>query len=193
MKWQSAGGKATALILREKSVKNYYLSPNICKECSKVIEVDDKKVSQIRVKLFCSSSCSASYNNKKRVDPELKAELEKKRKLIRSERQKAKRAKIKEEKGVIYKDYGTYTKGEVFERSKNWQTARTMIRKHAERSIKNLNLSKICSSCGYSKHVELCHIKSVSSFSKDTLISDVNSPNNLKYLCPNCHWEFDNT
>lgn len=30
------------------------------------------------------------------------------------------------------------------------------------------------------------------SFSMDSLISEINSLENLIYLCPNCHWEFDN-
>ena len=50
---------------------------------------------------------------------------------------------------------------------------------------------QVCISCGYDKHVEVCHIKGISSFSPDTLISVVNAPDNLALLCPNCHWEFD--
>lgn len=49
-----------------------------------------------------------------------------------------------------------------------------------------------CEHCGYSKHVELAHIKAVSDFDDSSLLSEVNSPDNLKALCPNCHWEFDN-
>lgn len=48
-----------------------------------------------------------------------------------------------------------------------------------------------CQNCGYDKHTEVCHIKDISTFSEDTLISVVNSPDNLVRLCPNCHWEFD--
>jgi predicted restriction endonuclease len=49
-----------------------------------------------------------------------------------------------------------------------------------------------CEVCGYNTHVEVCHIKSVSSFSDDTLITEINSIDNLVGLCPNHHWEFDN-
>lgn len=48
-----------------------------------------------------------------------------------------------------------------------------------------------CENCGYEKHTEVCHVKDISSFSEDTLISVVNDPSNLVRLCPNCHWEFD--
>ena len=50
---------------------------------------------------------------------------------------------------------------------------------------------KKCAICGYDKHIEVAHKKSVSSFPLDTPISIVNHPDNLFPLCPNCHWEFD--
>lgn len=49
-----------------------------------------------------------------------------------------------------------------------------------------------CHSCGYSKHVELAHIKSLRSFPPTALLRDVNGSHNVIQLCPNCHWEFDN-
>ena len=52
-------------------------------------------------------------------------------------------------------------------------------------------LLKPCHKCGYNKHVELCHIKSLSSFPPTAKISEVNASNNIIQLCPNCHWEFD--
>lgn len=51
---------------------------------------------------------------------------------------------------------------------------------------------KCCKICGYDKHFEVCHIKPVASFPKDTLITVVNDISNLIPLCPNCHWELDN-
>lgn len=37
----------------------------------------------------------------------------------------------------------------------------------------------------------MAHIKAVSEFSDDTLISEINDINNLVGLCPNHHWEYD--
>ena len=48
-----------------------------------------------------------------------------------------------------------------------------------------------CKNCGYSLHVELCHIKPVSSFPEIATIGEVNSKDNLINLCRNCHWELD--
>jgi hypothetical protein len=52
------------------------------------------------------------------------------------------------------------------------------------------NLRK-CQICNYDKHVQMCHKKSIGSFTLDTLVSVINDPNNLIMLCPNCHWELD--
>ena len=55
------------------------------------------------------------------------------------------------------------------------------------------HLTKLpCKKCGYSKHVELAHIRAVSDFRDDELLRDVNSADNIVQLCRNCHWEFDN-
>lgn len=54
----------------------------------------------------------------------------------------------------------------------------------------NIDMSK-CQNCGYDKIVEICHRKQIASFPVNTLISTVNKKENLLFLCPNCHWEFD--
>ena len=64
------------------------------------------------------------------------------------------------------------------------------IRLAARRMLKDL-LNLPCESCGYTKHVEICHIRPVSDFRDDELVSTANSRANVKILCPNCHWEFD--
>lgn len=63
-----------------------------------------------------------------------------------------------------------------------------IIRGRARSMYKHI---KNCQHCGYSKHVEVCHIKPIHAFPEDTLISIVNAPNNILILCRNCHWEFD--
>ena len=57
----------------------------------------------------------------------------------------------------------------------------------------NYELTKLpCQVCGYDKHVELCHIKPISSFTDEITIGEINDPTNILVLCPNHHWEFDN-
>ena len=48
-----------------------------------------------------------------------------------------------------------------------------------------------CAICGFSEYVEACHIKAISSFPLDTKVREVNSLDNLVYLCPNHHILFD--
>lgn len=63
------------------------------------------------------------------------------------------------------------------------------VRDNARRKYKG---KKECSVCGYNKHYEVAHIKAISSYSEDALISEINEISNLIALCPNHHWEFDN-
>ena len=86
-----------------------------------------------------------------------------------------------------------YTKGELFFRRENYQSARSSIRKNAIDTYKNSNKPKCCLVCGYSKTYEVAHIKGVSDFDNNTLISEINDISNLVALCPNHHWEYDNT
>ena len=84
------------------------------------------------------------------------------------------------------------TKGELFTTFKNWQSARSFIRRNSqEKYLKSGNPLK-CKVCGYDKHVEIAHIKAVSEFSNETPIGEINSIDNLIALCPNHHWEYDN-
>jgi len=79
------------------------------------------------------------------------------------------------------------TKGELFSNRKNWQSARTAIRKLADAEFKRSNKPQECAICGYNKHIEIAHIKAVSEFSDDSLISEINDISNLVALCPNHH------
>lgn len=84
------------------------------------------------------------------------------------------------------------TKGELFKSRKNWQSARSAIRKHAQQIFKENNPNPKCAVCGYQNHVEVAHIKAVSDFDNNATIREINSIDNLIGLCPNHHWEYDN-
>jgi len=71
------------------------------------------------------------------------------------------------------------------------QNKYTFIRSHARRVISSLDLEKKCQCCGFMNGVQVCHIKPIGDFSEESLISEVNSVENLILLCPNCHWLFD--
>lgn len=83
------------------------------------------------------------------------------------------------------------TKGDLFKDRKNWQSARSDIRKQADRVFEKSGIEYKCWLCGYDKHIEIAHIKAVSDFDDSSLISEINDIHNLIPLCPNHHWEFD--
>jgi hypothetical protein len=48
-----------------------------------------------------------------------------------------------------------------------------------------------CANCGYALHVELAHIRGISTFKRSALLSEINGADNVIQLCRNCRWEFD--
>lgn len=134
---------------------------------------------------FCSRSCSASYNNKispKRVRTK---SCKKCKNLILSQRVFCDKCKIN-----IYNDWDNITIEEIQCKAKYQRSAH--IRENARRNFKKNVDKPSCLICGYTKHVEVCHIKPIDSFPSSTPVSVVNHIDNLVGLCPNHHWEFDN-
>jgi hypothetical protein len=143
---------------------------------------------------FCSKSCAAKYNN--RVSPKRKT---KKLCIVCNSSVKSYRHSRCEKhhqeymetrfdfiKELSLKDYwNKKSLQKLHISSKN-----AHIRLLARSNFKDL-VNKSCASCGYNKHVELCHIKALSSFNENSKIKEINSYTNLIQLCPNCHWEFD--
>ena len=93
----------------------------------------------------------------------------------------------KKRSNLLYK-----TKGEIFKDNKNWQSARSSIRRLAQNIYLDSKKPCKCAICGYDKHIEVAHIKAVADFSDGSTLAEINSINNLIALCPNHHWEYDN-
>lgn len=73
------------------------------------------------------------------------------------------------------------------------------VRHHAHRVARINGMEKKCTAltcdgtiCGYIKHVELCHRKSIANFLPNSTLSEINDLANIIYLCPTHHWELDN-
>ena len=177
---QSKGGKSTSSIVKEKYLSAYLKSPNTCLFCSSLILPNGRdKVSSIKRKKFCNRSCAAKYNNSNR--------LLKKKYCLNC--------------GIEIKKSGSFCRAcwntRMYEISlaelklnRDCYTSwRNYIRKSARELFIKSGAKLICHVCGYSNVVEIQHIKSVSDFPDDAIISDINSPGNLVALCPNHHWE----
>ena len=166
-KLSSAGGKATAIKLRKKSLEIYYENPNVCLFCNNVILVEDNiKISQVRKRKFCNSFCNKEYNKKNK--------------------------KIVKKFNKISKLCDNLTLEEFDFKRKNRRNVRSSICKDARNKFNSSNKDKKCFICGYDKYIEVAHINPVFKFPKDTKISVINSLENLIPLCPNHHKEYDN-
>lgn len=163
-----------------------------CKNCNKSFS---KVLSQFKKSEnhFCSKSCSASYintiNPKRKTKKLCKDCCEPLTSYLDSYCKKHKEQRLKDK--YKNKTIGEYRlKKSVQGKHPSWISSH--IRQFARSWNKPL-ISKPCAFCGYDKHVELAHIKGVSTFDDNAKLSLVNSETNIIQLCPNCHWEFDNS
>lgn len=65
------------------------------------------------------------------------------------------------------------------------------IRRHARKVYAESGRPQACAICGYDRHVEVCHVKPINRWPRDTPIAVINDLANLVALCPNHHWELD--
>lgn len=165
------------------------------------------KLSEAKRRKFCNTSCAASYNNPRKPRRSKKRpctvcgyvffpptnHLNRVRCNNCYNNNKYPR-KTNRPKYLNYTspDIDFMTKGELFTARKSWQSARSAITKHAIVTYRTSQKPQKCCICGYSKHFHVCHKKAVSDFLDSVLIKDINALYNLRALCPNHHWEFDN-
>jgi hypothetical protein len=135
---------------------------------------------------FCSCSCSVSYNNKQNPKRHMSKQCCKCSNLVLSNRKYCKDCYITSR----FVPNSNITLQQAINMRHHTSSAYALVRTRARTIIQKLGINQ-CQKCGYSKCVEVCHIKAISKFSKDTLLSTINDPNNLIVLCRNCHWEFD--
>lgn len=141
---------------------------------------------------FCSRSCSASFANKANPKRKLTRLCTKCQDLVKSHRHTLCEFHFQDKQDNQYKNktIGEYRNmTSVKGKPSSW--THSHIRRFARSWLKHLTKLP-CAHCGYDKHVELAHIKDVASFPDHSLLSEVNSEDNIIQLCPNCHWEFDN-
>ena len=89
-----------------------------------------------------------------------------------------------------YKDWSKVTIKELKDRHKT-SDFHSQIRQLSRKEYFQSDRPKCCSLCGYSKYIEVCHIKAIKDFPEECVITEVNHENNLVALCRNCHWEYD--
>jgi hypothetical protein len=164
----------------------YDAKPNHCLYCdAPILSVPTKRLAETRAKKFCNHSCAASYNNLgvtrnarvAHICSDCGARVS--RTNVRCRNCAVPETFSLEEKGNLYHRYGEYR-------------AKVRIRNHARITYKRHLLPVKCYACDYSHHIEVCHKTAISDFSDLCTVKEINAPNNLIGLCPNCHWELDN-
>lgn len=140
---------------------------------------------------FCSRSCAAKYTNKAKPKRKLTRVCSECTELVKSYRHTRCAVHWQQYKDNLWrnKTLGEYrNKHSVKGKHPSWVNVH--VRLFAKSWLKKNKTA--CEHCGYDKHVEIAHIQAVTSFPDSALMSEVNSIHNVKMLCPNCHWEFDN-
>ena len=191
-KAHSLGGIAQGKLAREAALLRYQQNPNICLSCGVVIEVkESEKVSLVRKKKFCDRSCASVYNNKMSPKRQKSPEsLERERQRVRcpycngDKDQRSLTCSLC--KAVLYRNI---TLKEL--RAKYNKNSYASVIRNNSRIIFQKTGKMECAICGYTHHVDVCHIKPVAAFPEDAQLSEVNALSNLVALCPNHHWELD--
>jgi DNA-directed RNA polymerase subunit M/transcription elongation factor TFIIS len=142
---------------------------------------------------FCSRRCAAIYNNKYVHKIALvKRFCRRCGKLIERNSYKDNSVLCENCRSREYQFDDNVSLKDVIYTKHHKSSAFALVRSRARRVAEILGMNK-CFVCGYDKHVEISHKKPISSFSEDTLVKVINSPDNLIALCRNHHWEFDHS
>jgi predicted nucleic acid-binding Zn ribbon protein len=134
---------------------------------------------------FCSRSCSATFTN--HTTPK-RRKIQKYCKICGTPIKNRRRVCTKCNKNIV--DWSTITLESM--NNKRQYQINSRIRELARNQYFKEHKNYSCKICGYDKHIEIHHIKPITSFPKTTPISIINDNSNLIALCPNHHWELDN-
>lgn len=195
---QSCNSAFYGRLSSQRALDEYLANPNHCEYCGKSILPDGHtQLGDIRKKRFCNRICAGYFHHggrngkmasKTYTCRKCGTEFEISRRRPDggiAKRQLCDNCKIRDDLFTLQ------SIGELFARRKNWQSARSAIRKNAAEVYFGSGRPTVCAVCGYSNHIQVSHIVAVSEFPKTATVREVNDLANLIALCPNHHWEFD--
>jgi hypothetical protein len=172
---------------RARALATYMASPSICEGCAAAIMPrPGVKPTYFKQRRFCSKSCAVRFNNVK---------FPKRSKLPVPRCKRCRAAEVS-----VTPSGGGYNRlcepcwaedRAKLDGQTRAATTHATIRAHARGVLKRCKSKLACDWCGYDKHVECCHIKPVGEFASTATLSEINHLTNLRWLCPNCHWELD--
>lgn len=158
----------------------------ICPNCKgnfqKLISHYNKVLKKGAENVFCSKSCSASFNNTKHPKRNLKGKCKKCKVITSSSRTYCKTC-FQNNKN----DYSKITLQELKQICGSRNSYSTTLRYNARKILANAGLLSKCFFCPYKTKVHAHHIRPVSTFPLTSALNEVNNLNNLIGVCPNCH------
>lgn len=176
--------------------KNVFCSPN-CRSLSKRHTIDKTlnclnckkqfKYNSIEQK-FCSRSCAAIKNNSLKSKKVYNCTIC--NETIFGKAKYCSICKRKKRFGERSIDYTEITLQNLKDRYGTMQY-HAKIRGYARSIYKLSGKPMQCYNCGYSLHVDICHIRDVQDYPMNSYVSEVNNIDNLIALDKRCHWEFD--
>ena len=150
--------------------KDYKKNPSHCKECGEELSWEDHKAG----KIFCDSSCSASYNNKRRERKKKKKAKVPKINVAKLRGQQMFNDWILGKSSADFESAGTYTKGEL----------KTSLRDKVREYFLEENDHK-CMLCGCSDEWNGQTLTFIVDHIDGDWANHVKS--NLRAICPNCN------
>ena len=164
-----------------------------CAECGKkkTIKVSEYNKSENKM-FFCNHSCAAKYNDRK--NPKRKKAENKYCPVCGGLKSKesalCKKCSDKNKRSVEDKELGYYI-GYGDDRKKYISCRCQHIRRDAKRALlEDTNRIRVCAYCKnheFDEILEVHHIRPIADFDEHTKISEINSLDNLVWLCPNHH------
>jgi hypothetical protein len=156
-----------------------------CHLCRRVVVRTPKDFARsISGRVYCSRSCAATSNNRS-----MPKRVKSTRCITCQEPIKWGHRRCKTCHDALYRlDQKTLREAA---RGRTDASRYTGVRSHARKVYAESGRPRKCAVCGYSTHVEICHIREISTFPAETPVIEINDLANLVALCPNHHWEFD--
>lgn len=168
--------------------EEYNLNPHFCLQCGKPILCQpEQNANSIKQKKFCNHSCAAIYNNTHRKKKQYFCQ--KCGVLIGEGYENCAHRKCCDKCASRATDWSQISYG--YAKSLRLYQVNSRIRELARTKYYKTHPQLKCEICGYAKHVEVHHIKGISTFSDETPVSVINDDSNLIGLCPNHHWEIE--
>ncbi len=167
-----------------------------CQACSFEFNIKEK------TRKFCSRSCAAKYNNKHMPKRKRKQVTKTCTSCASSFRRQKRETRCVTcvENGVYRRHTGlpavnsqNLTLGDFvqYHQRQGHHKSLYFCEVRAYCRLRNDKLRTACQVCGYSTHVDLCHLTPLASFPLTATLGEVNAPENILVLCRNHHWELD--